>query len=94
MTSTGTRYLGGPLLGDYQLPSVAAPADSHARLPGKRAGPRFQRIQKFMVKALAVRMFIVLMRPPGYFRKLGPMRGAIDDLCLQVLRMRRCHVGL
>eukprot|EP00959_Pyramimonas_sp_CCMP1952_P108782 2274633-Pyramimonas_sp.AAC.1 len=45
MTSTGTQYLGALLSGDYQLLWVATPADWHARLPGKRAGPHCQRIQ-------------------------------------------------
>eukprot|EP00959_Pyramimonas_sp_CCMP1952_P066918 1397347-Pyramimonas_sp.AAC.1 len=45
MTSTGTQHLGALLLGDYQLLWVATPADWCVRLPGKRAGPHYQRIQ-------------------------------------------------
>eukprot|EP00959_Pyramimonas_sp_CCMP1952_P124132 2595620-Pyramimonas_sp.AAC.1 len=37
VTSTGTLYLGRLQSGDYQLLWVAAPADWHAQLPGKRA---------------------------------------------------------
>eukprot|EP00959_Pyramimonas_sp_CCMP1952_P307219 6430184-Pyramimonas_sp.AAC.1 len=54
-TSTGTQYLGSLVSGDYQLPWVAPPADWHVRLPGKRAGPRNQRIQKLVVNARASR---------------------------------------
>eukprot|EP00959_Pyramimonas_sp_CCMP1952_P100521 2102925-Pyramimonas_sp.AAC.1 len=31
------------------------------------------------------------MGPTGYFRKLGPKRGAIEDLALQVMKLRCCH---
>eukprot|EP00959_Pyramimonas_sp_CCMP1952_P168884 3528213-Pyramimonas_sp.AAC.1 len=58
MTSTGAQHLGALLPGDCQL--VAAPADWHARLPGKRAGPHCQRIQNMTSKARAPRMTIVL----------------------------------
>eukprot|EP00959_Pyramimonas_sp_CCMP1952_P138184 2892440-Pyramimonas_sp.AAC.1 len=44
MTSTGTQHFGGSLSADYQLLRVATPADWHARLPGKRAGPYFVRV--------------------------------------------------
>eukprot|EP00959_Pyramimonas_sp_CCMP1952_P158604 3317533-Pyramimonas_sp.AAC.1 len=47
-----------------------------------------------MSKARASRMTIVLVGPPGYFWKQGPMRDAIEDLDLQVMRMRFCHFGL
>eukprot|EP00959_Pyramimonas_sp_CCMP1952_P170634 3565813-Pyramimonas_sp.AAC.2 len=67
MTSTGTQYLGASLSGDYQLLRVATPADWHVGLPGKRAGPRYQRIQNLMSKARALRMTIVLVGPPGCF---------------------------
>eukprot|EP00959_Pyramimonas_sp_CCMP1952_P048879 1021016-Pyramimonas_sp.AAC.1 len=93
MTSTGTQYLGASLSVDYQLLRVATPADWHVRLPGKRAGPRYKRIQRVMSKARALRMTIVLAGPPGYFWKQGPMREAIADLDLQAMRMRFCHFG-
>eukprot|EP00959_Pyramimonas_sp_CCMP1952_P265042 5542104-Pyramimonas_sp.AAC.1 len=60
MTSTGTQYLGASLSGDYQLLWVATPADWRVRLPGKRAGPGYQRIQNLKSKARALRMTIVL----------------------------------
>eukprot|EP00959_Pyramimonas_sp_CCMP1952_P371415 7777546-Pyramimonas_sp.AAC.1 len=47
-----------------------------------------------MSKARALRMTIVLVGPPGYFWRQGPTRDAIEDLDLQVMRMRFCHVGL
>eukprot|EP00959_Pyramimonas_sp_CCMP1952_P131323 2745879-Pyramimonas_sp.AAC.1 len=94
MTSIGTQYLGALLSGDYQLSWVATPADWHVRLPGKRAGPHYQRIQNLMTKARALRMSILLVGPPGYFWKQGPIRDAIEDLDLQVMRMRCCHFGL
>ena len=88
MTSEGTKYLGGLLSGDYKMLWVATPSDWYVRLPGKRAGPHYQRIQNIMVKARAMRMSIVLMGPPGYFWKLGPIRDAIEDLGMQTMRMR------
>eukprot|EP00959_Pyramimonas_sp_CCMP1952_P461138 9481101-Pyramimonas_sp.AAC.1 len=94
MTSTGTHYLSALLSGDYDLLWVATPADWHVRLPGKRAGPHYQRIQNLMTKARALRMSIVLVGPPGYFWKRGPIRDAVADLDLQVMRMRCCHIGL
>eukprot|EP00959_Pyramimonas_sp_CCMP1952_P163780 3424204-Pyramimonas_sp.AAC.1 len=94
MTSTGTQYLGALLSGDNELWCLATPADWHVRLPGKRAGPHYQRIQDMMSKARALRMTAVLVGPPGYFWKQGPMRDEIDDLGLQVVRMRFCHFGL
>eukprot|EP00959_Pyramimonas_sp_CCMP1952_P431391 9034918-Pyramimonas_sp.AAC.1 len=69
MTSTGTQYLGALLSSDYQLLLVATPADWHVRVPGKRAGPRYQRIQNMMFKARALRMATVLVGPPGCFWK-------------------------
>eukprot|EP00959_Pyramimonas_sp_CCMP1952_P227897 4765272-Pyramimonas_sp.AAC.1 len=94
MTSTGTQQLGSLLSGDYQLLWVATPADWHVRLPGKWAGPHCQRIQTLMPEARALRMTIVHAGPPGYFWKQGPTREAIEDLGLQVMRMRFCHFGL
>eukprot|EP00959_Pyramimonas_sp_CCMP1952_P368300 7714874-Pyramimonas_sp.AAC.2 len=47
-----------------------------------------------MTKARTLRMSIVLVGPPGYFWKHGPIRDAIEDLHLQVMRMRCCHFGL
>eukprot|EP00959_Pyramimonas_sp_CCMP1952_P312940 6550503-Pyramimonas_sp.AAC.1 len=47
-----------------------------------------------MTKARALRMTIVLVGPPGYFWKQGPIRDAIEDLALQVMRLRFCHSGL
>ena len=73
---------------------VATPSDWYVRLPGKRAGPHYQRIANLMVKARALRMSIVLMGPPGYFWKLGPIRDAIEDLGMQTMRMRFCHFGI
>eukprot|EP00959_Pyramimonas_sp_CCMP1952_P288971 6043473-Pyramimonas_sp.AAC.1 len=43
-----------------------------------------------MSKARVLRMTIVPVGPPGYFGKQGPIRGAIEDLGLQVMRMRFC----
>eukprot|EP00959_Pyramimonas_sp_CCMP1952_P283294 5922007-Pyramimonas_sp.AAC.1 len=63
-------------------------------LPGKRAGPHYQRIHNLMVQARALRMTIVLVGPPGYFWKQGLIRDAIEDRDLQVMRMRFCHFGL
>ena len=63
MTSEGTKYLGGLMSGDYKMRWVATPSDWYVRLPGKRAGPHYQRIQNLMVKARAMRMSIVLMGP-------------------------------
>eukprot|EP00959_Pyramimonas_sp_CCMP1952_P439792 9207318-Pyramimonas_sp.AAC.1 len=57
MTSIGTQHLGALFSGDYQLSWVATPADWYVRLPGKRAGPHYQRIQNLM-KARALRMTI------------------------------------
>eukprot|EP00959_Pyramimonas_sp_CCMP1952_P128872 2694991-Pyramimonas_sp.AAC.1 len=73
---------------------MATPADWYVRLPGKRAGPICQRIQNLITKARALRMTIVIAGPPGYFWKQGPMRDAIEDLDLQVMRMRFCHFGM
>eukprot|EP00959_Pyramimonas_sp_CCMP1952_P439609 9203165-Pyramimonas_sp.AAC.1 len=94
MTSTGTQYLGALFSGDYQLLWVATPSDWHVRLPGKSAGPHYQRIRSFMSKARALRMTIVHVGPPGYFWKKGPIREAIEDVDLEVMRMRFCHFGL
>eukprot|EP00959_Pyramimonas_sp_CCMP1952_P000436 8295-Pyramimonas_sp.AAC.1 len=94
MTSTGTQHLGGLLSGDCQLLWVATPADWHVRLPGKLAVPHYQRIKNLMTKFRALRMSIVLVGPPGYFWKLGPMRDTAGYLGLQVMRGRRCHFGL
>eukprot|EP00959_Pyramimonas_sp_CCMP1952_P447953 9379951-Pyramimonas_sp.AAC.1 len=58
MTSTGTQDVGAVLSGDYQLLWVATPADWDVRLPGKRAGPRCQRVQHLLTKARALRMSI------------------------------------
>eukprot|EP00959_Pyramimonas_sp_CCMP1952_P266342 5568283-Pyramimonas_sp.AAC.1 len=46
-----------------------------------------------MIKARALRMSIVLVGPPGYVWKQGPKRDAVEDLDLQVMRMRCCRVG-
>eukprot|EP00959_Pyramimonas_sp_CCMP1952_P033986 712867-Pyramimonas_sp.AAC.1 len=95
MTSTGAQYLGALLLGDYHRVSwVATPADWCVRLPGMRAGPHYQTIQNLMTKARALRVFIVLVGPPCDFWKQGPMRDALEDLDLQVMRMRCFHFGL
>eukprot|EP00959_Pyramimonas_sp_CCMP1952_P133229 2785354-Pyramimonas_sp.AAC.1 len=94
MTSTCTQYLGGILLGDYRLLWVATPADWYVRLPGERAGPRYQRIQNLMIEARASRISIVLVRPPGYLWTQGPIRYTSEDLGLPVMRMRCCHFGL
>ena len=45
MTSEGTKYLGALLSGDYTMLWVATPSDWYVRLPGKRAGPHYQRIK-------------------------------------------------
>eukprot|EP00959_Pyramimonas_sp_CCMP1952_P044527 930377-Pyramimonas_sp.AAC.1 len=83
MTSTGAQYLGALLSGDYQLLWMARrPADWHVRLPGKRAGPHYQRIQNLMTKARALRVTIVLVGLPGYFWQQGLIRDAIEDLGL------------
>eukprot|EP00959_Pyramimonas_sp_CCMP1952_P230738 4823632-Pyramimonas_sp.AAC.1 len=37
---------------------------------------------------------MVLVGPPGYFWKQGPIRDAVEDLDFQVMRMRFCHLGL
>eukprot|EP00959_Pyramimonas_sp_CCMP1952_P412874 8651752-Pyramimonas_sp.AAC.1 len=47
-----------------------------------------------MSKARALRMTIVLVGPSGYFWKQGPIREVIEDLGLQIMRMRFCHFGL
>eukprot|EP00959_Pyramimonas_sp_CCMP1952_P272878 5704365-Pyramimonas_sp.AAC.1 len=60
MTSIDAQYLGGLLSGDYQLPWAATPADWHARLPGRRAGPNCQRVRSLLVKARALRVSVVL----------------------------------
>eukprot|EP00959_Pyramimonas_sp_CCMP1952_P175297 3663363-Pyramimonas_sp.AAC.1 len=39
-------------------------------------------------------MTSVLVGPPGYLWKQGPIRDAIEYLDLQVMRMRFCHSGL
>eukprot|EP00959_Pyramimonas_sp_CCMP1952_P009616 200595-Pyramimonas_sp.AAC.1 len=46
-----------------------------------------------MSKARALRMTTVLAGPPGCFWKQGPMREAIADLGLHVMRMRFRHFG-
>eukprot|EP00959_Pyramimonas_sp_CCMP1952_P439317 9196750-Pyramimonas_sp.AAC.1 len=69
MTSMGAQHLGGILPGDYALLWVATPADWHARLPSKRAGPHYERIRILLTKPHALRMRIVLVGPPGYFWK-------------------------
>eukprot|EP00959_Pyramimonas_sp_CCMP1952_P073323 1532554-Pyramimonas_sp.AAC.1 len=74
MTSAVTQYLGAILSGDYQLFWVATPADWYVRLPGKRAGPHYQRIQNFMTKARALRMSIVPVGPPGGAYAMLPFR--------------------
>eukprot|EP00959_Pyramimonas_sp_CCMP1952_P103431 2163120-Pyramimonas_sp.AAC.1 len=94
MASTGTQFMGALLSGDYQLLWVATPPDWYVMLPGKRAGPHCQRIQNLMSKARALRVTIVLVGPPGYFWKQGPLRDAIADLDFQVMRVRFCHFGL
>eukprot|EP00959_Pyramimonas_sp_CCMP1952_P209423 4381358-Pyramimonas_sp.AAC.1 len=75
-------------------PVATSPVDWCVRLPGKRAGPHYQRIQHLMSKARALRMTIAFVGPLGYFWKQGPLRGAIEDLGCQVRRMRFCHFGL
>ena len=72
MTCTGTQYLGNLLAGEYHLLWVATPVDWYVRLPGKRAGPHYQRIQNLLVKARALRMQVVMTGPPGYFWKQAP----------------------
>eukprot|EP00959_Pyramimonas_sp_CCMP1952_P324394 6789864-Pyramimonas_sp.AAC.1 len=73
--------LGALPSGDYLLLWVATPADWHVRLPGKQAGPQYyQRIHKSMIKAWIRRMSIVLVGPPGFFWRQGPMRESIEDL--------------
>eukprot|EP00959_Pyramimonas_sp_CCMP1952_P136599 2858809-Pyramimonas_sp.AAC.1 len=47
-----------------------------------------------MTNARALRMSIVLVGPPGYFWKQGPMPYTIVDLGLQVMRVRCCKFGL
>eukprot|EP00959_Pyramimonas_sp_CCMP1952_P050881 1062978-Pyramimonas_sp.AAC.1 len=47
-----------------------------------------------MTKARALRLSIVLVGPPGYFWKQGPIRDAIEDLDWQVMRMRCCQVDV
>eukprot|EP00959_Pyramimonas_sp_CCMP1952_P422108 8842669-Pyramimonas_sp.AAC.1 len=64
MTSTGTYCFGALLSGDYQLFWATTPADWHVRLPGKRAGPQYQRIQNLMTKTRGLRMSIVHVGPP------------------------------
>eukprot|EP00959_Pyramimonas_sp_CCMP1952_P217022 4538879-Pyramimonas_sp.AAC.1 len=34
------------------------------------------------------------MGPPGYFWRVGPIRDTIEDLGLQIMRMRCGHYGL
>eukprot|EP00959_Pyramimonas_sp_CCMP1952_P211850 4433413-Pyramimonas_sp.AAC.1 len=46
-----------------------------------------------MSKARALRMTTVLVGPPGHFWKQGPIREAVEDLDLQVMRTRFCHFG-
>ena len=73
---------------------VATPSDWYVRTPGKRAGPHYQRIQNLLIKARALRMQIVILGPPGYFWKQGPIKDVIEDLKLSVIRMRLCHFGI
>eukprot|EP00959_Pyramimonas_sp_CCMP1952_P142391 2981075-Pyramimonas_sp.AAC.1 len=64
MTFTSEQYLNRLPSGDHLQLWAATPADWHARLPGKRAGPHCQRIQNVMTKARALRASIVLVGPP------------------------------
>eukprot|EP00959_Pyramimonas_sp_CCMP1952_P279787 5849755-Pyramimonas_sp.AAC.1 len=47
-----------------------------------------------MSKVRALCMTLVLVGPPGYFWKQCPIREAIEDLDVRVMRMRFCHFGL
>eukprot|EP00959_Pyramimonas_sp_CCMP1952_P258335 5399880-Pyramimonas_sp.AAC.1 len=55
----GAQYLEGILSGDYALLWVATPAGWHVRLPGKRAGPLYERMRNLLTRARAPRVQIV-----------------------------------
>eukprot|EP00959_Pyramimonas_sp_CCMP1952_P465717 9488813-Pyramimonas_sp.AAC.1 len=46
-----------------------------------------------MSTARALRMTIALVGPPGCFWRQNPTRAVIEELDLQVMRMRFCHFG-
>eukprot|EP00959_Pyramimonas_sp_CCMP1952_P443830 9291697-Pyramimonas_sp.AAC.1 len=47
-----------------------------------------------MTEARTLLMSMVLVGPPDYFWKQSPIRDAIEDLDLQVMRSRCCHFAL
>ena len=88
MAQSGTKFLGDFLAGDYHVLWITTPADWYVRVPGKRATSHWDRIRNYLVKAKALRMRVVLFGPPGHMWKIAPMRDSIEDLRLQVVRMR------
>ena len=87
LAHTGTQFLGNLLSGDYQLLWVSTPAAWHIKTPGKRAGPHWDRIRNYLVKAKSLGIRIVMMGPPGYMWHMTPIRDAIEDMQLRVTRM-------
>ena len=94
MMSVGSIHTGNLISGKYKLLWISTPADWYVRLPHKRAGPHWQKIRDLMHKAKELKMDIILFGPPGYLWKLAPVRDAIQDLQLNLTRMRLCHFKL
>ena len=94
MAHSGTKFLGNLVAGDYSLLWISTPSDWYMRTPGKRAGPHWERIRNWLVKARALRMRVVLFGPPGYMWRMTPIRDALEDMNMHVVRMRLCHFGI
>eukprot|EP00959_Pyramimonas_sp_CCMP1952_P005891 123394-Pyramimonas_sp.AAC.1 len=65
---------------------AAIPADWRARLPGERAGPRYERIRDLLSSPLTIWIQVVATGPPSHARKLAPMKVALGDLYLRAIR--------
>ena len=86
MMSVGSIHTGCLTECKYRLLWISTPADWYVRLPHKRAGPHWQKLQNLMFKAKELKMDIIVFGPPGYISGNFIKYETLSNICSSILR--------
>ena len=89
MSSANDYYL--RKLSTYNLLWISTPTDWYIRSPNNRTQAHWQRLRNWMTKACDLQITFIMFGPPGFPWKIPNIKESIEDLQLNISRMRLCH---
>ena len=94
MAVSGEHYESRLRSGIYSLLWITTPCDWYVRTPGKRGNPHWQRLISFIKHAHVQRMHVIIFGPPGFLWKLPNFKENLEDLQMDLMRMRLCRLEM